>query len=386
MAKTIRKNKQPLIAAILMIYLIRPYFTWSGFLSNTYAIYFATVLLGFLFLSNIDLSKGKLLIISFMAITLGYAINNGYNLIFTVTFIPIVFLPFAKLGFYKETYRQFLNVLAIVLGISFIMWVLVQFRLLGPLGTIAPLNAAKDYYYYVYPLLVTPENSFRFCGLFDEPGVVGTLMGIILCIQKFDVNDRKNLLFLACGVASLSMFFYGLVFVYFLYYYAFDKRQIKKLSLFLLISVAIFVAITQIPALYEVLGSRFEWNADSNTFMGNNRSGTLMTEYFESIIGSEVFWYGLAPSMHEQFKEQFGGESSYMVSIIYNGVIFFGSYAAFFIIFGWKNRQNISSFLLFVMVFVATIYQRPFLYNTEYIFLWSSMALFQKEKVLIRNR
>lgn len=386
MTETISKNKQPLIAAILIIYLIRPYFTWSGFLSTTYAIYFATVLLGFLFLSNIDLSKGKLLIFAFMAITLGYAVGNGYNLLFTVTFIPLVFIPFAKLEFYKETYRQFLNVLAILLGISLFIWILVQIRVLGPLGTISPLNKAKQYDYYVYPLLVAAGDTFRFCGLFDEPGVVGTLMGIILCIQKFDFNDRKNLLFLACGIASLSMFFYGLVFVYYLYYYAFYKRQIKKLSLFLIISVAIFVAITQIPALYEVLGSRFEWNADSNTFMGNNRSGTLMTEYFDSIIGTDVFWYGLDPNMREDFSEQFGGEASYMTSIIYNGVILFGSYVAFFIFFGWKNRQNINSFLLFALVFIATIYQRPFLYHTEYIFLWSSMALFQKEKVLIRNR
>lgn len=386
MTKTISKNKQPLIAAILILYLMRPYFTWSGFLSTTYAIYFATVLLGFIFLSNIDISKGKLLIIAFLAITLGYAINNGYNLIFTATFIPIAFLPFAKLEFYKETYHQFLNVLAIVLGISFFMWVLVQFGVLGPMGTIAPLNAAKQYNYYVYPLLVASENNFRFCGLFDEPGVVGTLMGIILCIQRFDVNDRKNLLFLACGVASLSMFFYGLVFIYFLYYYAFDKRQIKKLSLFLLISVAIFVAITRVPALYEILGSRFEWNADTNTFVGDNRYGTLMKDYFDSIIGSDVFWYGLDPSLHEDFAEEFGGEASYMVTIIYNGVIFFGLYVAFFIFFGWKNRQNISSFLLFVLVFIATIYQRPFLYNCEFIFLWSSMVLFQKEKNLIRNR
>lgn len=381
MGATLKYKKQAWLSAILMFYLIRPYFTWSGFWANNYVLYFATSLLGVLFVINIDKKKGYLLLLAFFVITLGYTINNNYNLIFTCTFIPIVFIPFAKLDFFKEVYQCFLNILYVVIGLSVIVWIFAQVKILQPYAIIEPLNALKKDSYSVYPLLVSIDGHFRFFGPFDEPGVVGTIMGIILCIQKFDFKDKKNIIFLISGLVSFSMFFYFLIFAYYFYYYLFVQKKAKNVILFLISTTCVFIVITQIPALYDVLGSRFAWNSETNTFVGNNRAASIITEYFDSMIGSREFWFGIEDSQKNWFSELSASESSYMLSIIYNGFLFFMSYMTFFFMYGWRHRFNVNTFILFVIVFLGTIYQRPDLYHTEFIFLWSCLALFQHKKL-----
>lgn len=378
-------NKQSLFCAFLLLYLMRPYFTWSGFLSTTYAIYFATVLFGVLFLYNNDRTKGKLLFPLFLIVTLGYAFNNGYNLIFTLTFIPITFIPFAESKFYKDVYNNFLYILFIIIGISLIIWLLANTGLLHSYGNIKPLNQLKSYDYSVYPLLVMPGDNLRFCAIFDEPGVVGTIMGLILCIQKFDFRDRKNIVFLLAGIVSFSMFFYVIIFLYYIYYFAFVKKNIRKLIYFVLGALILFVLVNKVPLLYNIIGQRFEWNYDTGTFAGNNRENSDIAEYFTSIMGTKDFWLGIDRSEREWFADLAAGESSYMISIIYNGFMFFSAYVLFFLLYAWRHRFNVNSFILFSIVLGATIYQRPGLYHTEYIFLWSCLARFQQEDLFEDN-
>ena len=83
------------------------------------------------------------------------------------------------------------------------VWLLLFFGIPVPGKIIAPLNAVKTYNYIAYPFLVIPNylgagldvyfQSLRFCGPFDEPGVVGTIAGLMLYIDNFNLKDKRNI-------------------------------------------------------------------------------------------------------------------------------------------------------------------------------------------------
>lgn len=370
-----------MIAAIFIIYLMKPYFIWTGFFGSVEVMSIVTLLLGVLFVRNFDrgTSGSFPLALSFVAIVMMYVLLNGYNLRFSLTFFPIALLPFATIDYQRNVYNNFLNVYTILLSVSLIVWVLVIVGVMPSLGTIAPLNALKSYNYQVYPLLVRSNDSFRFFGPFDEPGVIGTISGIILCIQKFNLNDRRNAIVFASGLCSLSFFFYALIAIYFLLYYMVEKKSIQSTIIYV-IGLAIAVAIiTNVPVLNEILGERFIWDSQSNSFAGENRTNDFAREYFDSIIGTHEFWWGVEDK--EFYREMVAGSSSYINTIVFNGMVFFMSYCLFFILYAWRNKFSIGTFALFTLVLAATIYQRPFLFNAEFVFLWACLARFDNNEI-----
>lgn len=102
---------------------------------------------------------------------------------------------------------------SITLAFSIIQFILVQ--ILGismPAKSIQPLNKAKQASYLAYTFYVTTNQWGadilpRFFGYYDEPGVVGTLSGLILMTRKFNLKKLINIPIFIGGLLSFSLFF-----------------------------------------------------------------------------------------------------------------------------------------------------------------------------------
>ena len=113
-----------------------------------------------------------------------------------VCLIPILF--YADRKFLTDAFEKFVYVFSITLAFSIIQFILVQ--ILGismPAKSIQPLNKAKQASYLAYTFYVTTNQWGadilpRFFGYYDEPGVVGTLSGLILMTRQSEETHKYS--------------------------------------------------------------------------------------------------------------------------------------------------------------------------------------------------
>ena len=368
--------------SVLLFLFCNPYFVWELWKSDNIRMLLTGVMC-IVFMINLDLkSHGLRGLFGLLFLILAFtAIIKGNNFVGLISSVMTCVLPFGKEDFSKSTFNYFVTIYAYIIGISAAMYVLALIHVAPALGTIAPLNELKDYQYSLYPLLVV-GNDYRssiprFSGVFDEPGVIGTISAIILTIGKFDLKDRRLLVIFFASMLSLSFFYYIVVMVYYLIYNIFVIKNNKN-SILIILLFAVFVIFTwNNQVMYETLWSRFAWDSEAGKLAGDNRMGEVGYDFLEAMIGTQEFYFGSKD--YEFFEELVKGSASIVSVIVRYGIVFTSIYVYIFTSLGWKYKKNNISFILFVFVFVSTIYQRPFIFDPSYMFLFSVMAMSCKE-------
>lgn len=362
------------LAGLLLIYKTRPYFFWSGIFLNNYFNAIITIILGFLFFLNRKKMSAadKWLMALFGAIIVAYPFVGDQNFNVFISILPLLFIPFATDAFNKKVFDNYLNIYCVLISISLFVWMFAILGAISPMKVIKPLNELKDYSYYVYPLLVRgTDNSIRFCGLFDEPGVVGTISGLLFCCQR-NIKSRQSMILLLSGLCSVSLFFFLIVAIYYTYLQLVEKGNAKNIALYLFVAGGALIAVFSSPTLSEMIVSRLEWDSDTGMFIGDNRASTYAWELFDQIKGTRQFWFGIDNKW--EFHELVAYSSSFINVVIMNGVLFFSLIVIFYMAYGLVYKVTFAGFLMFFLVVAATIYQRPGIFNPEFIFLWIFLA------------
>lgn len=372
-------QKMPLLAAVFIYLFFSPYFAWPFQQAAGGAWIFMTGLLCVIFYTQLDIkTNGRQLLFILLFLSLAFtAYMKGNNLVGLTASVMTCVLPFSKEKFARTTFDYFVTIYALLITLSAVMFILALIGVAPRLGTIEPLNELKNYNYTHYPFLVVANDSRsvipRFGGPFDEPGVVGTISALILTICKFNLKDKRLFAIFITGFISLSFFYYIVVFIYYLIYYVAVAKKNRN-SLIIILLFAAFVILTYNNLiLHEVLWGRFEWDAQAGQFVGDNRMGDAGTEFFLSTVGTKEFYFGLKD--YEGFAEMVSGSASFISAIMHYGAVFSGVFVYLFAAYGWKYKKELIPYLLFLFVFLGTIYQRPFIFDPSYMYLFSMMAL-----------
>lgn len=362
------------VAAILMFCLAKPYFFWHGFLGSIWITFIFTSIVGFLFLRN----KDKLMMrdigvqLIWFIIILLYPILNKLNFKAFVIYIPLLFIPFSNRLFYYKVFDKFVSIYTFVLGISLVVYICALCGLISPYKFVQPLNSLKDGYYNVYPLLVSEGASFRFYGPFDEPGVVGTLSGLLICANGFNIKKLRTWILLLTGLCSLSFFFFVLVGFYLFIDLSINQKSFKNTILLIIGIIIIYIIINKSPVLYNIIGNRFVFDTETMSFAGDNRGSSIALSYLDMIKGTSQLWWGY--NNKNEFLMAIEGSASFINVIVLNGLVFFILYLSFYILYGLTYKKTIIAFLLFLFAFMANTYQRPDLFNVAYVFLYCYLA------------
>lgn len=367
----------PLFAAVLLYLFLDPYFMWR--LNNTTPLYaFLGVFLLLVFFPNADIKtkgRGGLFTLFSILIVLG-TLYEGKNVFGIIGTLCLLFVPFAKADFAKQSFSYFLSIYSVIIAISGVMWILSLTGTIHPIGNIPPLNELKSYNYNVYPFLVRPDTFYlleRFCGPFDEPGVVGTISALLLTVGKFNLKDKRLLIVFITGILSMSFFYYAIIAVYYtVYTFTISKDKIFG---FILLAVLLSLVIVSLSneTFNEALWSRFMWDESSGTLAGDNRYTDNSRRLLANAISSGTIFFGVGRSA--EFLKATKGDASLIDTVVLYGLIFVTAYYYVFAAYGWKYKKNIINYFLFLFVFTACLYQRPFLFQAEYLFLFSMMAM-----------
>lgn len=373
-----------LIIGALLFLLMDPYFIWS--ISSNKTIISIIPIIFFWFNIEYFTYKKLSLFIFFIIILFLAAIVTNSNIIGILTMLLISAIPFVKRTVLLSVYRNYRCIYIFFISISMIIWLFVIIGVNIPYSIIEPLNVLKTHKYLSYPFLVIPDTflfepegyfaSIRFCGPFDEPGVVGTISFLMLLTDKFDLKSKQNIMLIVSGIISFSLFFYIGIFIYLIYFLFVSSK--KKYSLIILLFVIAFYTFTKDNFfLNQTIWSRLEWDKDNNSIVGNNRSGYDLDTYFENIIGSKVFYFGL---QDEKILNSFSGSASYKNAILTYGFLTLGLYVLFFFLYAYYNIPKKVEIIGIMMFMLLTFYQRPSFFSIYYILLFVIIIISHSNK------
>lgn len=369
------------LVAVLFFLMLKPVFVWRM------NMFFITYLLLFILFLNFDKSrKNNFILLFFLLFILSIGpIHDGKNIFGVLSAILFAFIPFVKVNFLGKTYRTFKFIFVIITAISLFIWIGLFLGISFPSTVVPPLNDLKNYNYLSYTFLVVPMDfsSFeRFCCVFDEPGAVGTYSLIMLFISKFDLKKIENIIILIAGCCSLSLFFYVGLFFFLCFKIFFIEKSLKNRVILIASLIVFVVSILNVPVLSEAIGVRIEYDKSTGKFVGDNRSGELLDNHIETIRGTNAYYWGDTDSNIDFFAAHAGLQTA----ILRYGIVFIVLYFIFYFCFAYSRTTKRGQFL-FMILLLATLYQRPAFVNSGYLFLFTCAVLFgfgqsQNEKLI----
>lgn len=222
---------------------------------------------------------------------------------------------------------------------------------------------------YVY---ANAETGIRLCGIFNEPGYLGTVLALILCVEKYNLRNKGNVIMLVASICTMSFAFY---LISFLYLFLKNIGNIKKMMIGVASVVAVLVLLNIFPLLvnvgdispeFEQLISRFSITKNGK-FSGDNRTDLYVDEAFEKIFYSEKIIYGNGGGYARSIASK--GTSSIVLMIVDYGflgiIISYGTLLLSSLVF---NKVTVSS-LAYILVFFISTYQRPDIFWLTYFVL-----------------
>ena len=286
-----------------------------------------------------------------------------------------LFLPFllylVKDNVWRYTYNSFVKIYALALIPSIIIYIVVIWLEIDlPNKTIEPLNNLKLVDYQAYPFMVTsftkiPWDSFRFCAYFDEPGVVGTISGVLLVVNRLNFKQWYNWPILISGIFSFSLFFYVLIGLYVFFW----GGKVSRLIIVSFIVVAVIYLVQQEDSvLNNLILSRLE--IDDGQIVGNNRTKESFDVFYSKFLDSDKLWFGYGGGYSSKVVDV--GGFSYKDLIVDYGIIVFGLYVIGMILLLWEKCKKRKYFLIALFLFVTVMYQRPMVSSMLGIFLFLS--------------
>lgn len=367
-------NSGIIISAFLIILLMKPYFVWQYDLSLI-----RYILIGIVFL-NFDVKRYLKYWIFFALSMLIFPFSHQAPITFYLSYIGLSFIPFTNTRYFTGVYGWFVRIYSAIMVLSMLVWFLTLFHIITPIDVISPLNELKTHQYYHYPFLVqsTVYSSFssvfdlvRFCSVFDEAGVVGTINLMILYINKLYLKNKLNVIIILSGLFSLSLVFY-IGFLLLLVIQTFNGGYSNKYRMVIIgFAILFVVSIFSIPVLSEFIGSRVHFDFAQMKLVGDDRSNEVLDSYINNIRWSSEYWFGT--NMNTLNDSGFEGKWGIQMAILQYGALYLLFYSLSFLFFAKSTfKSNYNSLITFVLMFVMVMYQRPFISYVEYIFLFAA--------------
>lgn len=342
------------ITACLLI-LSMPYFVW-----HSYIPIITTVILALVALFFHEVPRGKRFY-GFLCLCLFYlfaAIRHTTIGGATVLCIMPLLLLINKKAF-LNAFHNFVIVLAFLLVPSLTMYVLVTFLGL-PISSVEvqPINALKEYTYSQYPFLIVDniERNLivtRFHAMFDEPGVIGSIAGLVLWINRFNLKKWYNIVLFISSIFTFSLFFYLLSIIYVVLY-----SKIKtKTAIFIISVISIPILLQKLPDLEILIFNRFK--IENGIWSGNSRSSGSFDVWYQSFKNSDAYLFGLGTGSNLIYNK---GGASYKDIIVNYGLLSFLLFCLSWILLSF-SKLPIKYLLLSTLIILMFIYQRPFMFN-----------------------
>lgn len=232
----------------------------------------------------------------------------------------------------------------------------------------------KDTYFVqlLFNLVRTDLIIPRFQGLANEPGLLGTLCGLLLYYTRRERKLRiPYYIFLLSGVISFSLAFYVILAIHFLFVVRLNWKGI--LVIVLIISASFYMLRDQ----FEVLIERVVESEDID-----NRTSENFDDAFEKAYSQGILWFGVGyQNVEGLIDKSDGGNSGGKLWILQYGII--GVIIVFIgygMLYYYRCGRKLQLYdWLFLIVFWLSFYQRQTIYTPYTILVFLAVPLVSKQ-------
>lgn len=249
------------------------------------------------------------------------------------------------------------------------------------LEPINPLKTQLGHYYRRYlgsVVLISSRSApiwpYRFCGMFDEPGVVGTVSALLLVGNRFNFKSFYVKILLISGIITFSLAFFVIVIA------SLVIELILRRNFRIVIIIGCFFSLFILFSTYledNYLIQRYVLNRITNLGSGlivDNRTTQSFDYEFEQFFhrGLNTILFGEGVGSRSDNMNLLGSSSIKLV-IYDSGIIGFSALILLFIVLVLchKSKQAV----IFLVIFIASMYQRPSVLNYAYILIFMGSIL-----------
>lgn len=287
---------------------------------------------------------------------------KGYILPTHLEFTMFILLLALSKGFLIMVLDKFEKLITIlfILGIgTYLIGMVINL----PSFSISALNASKtgNYEVHIFELQLidyTIGNSRKFMSVFDEPGVVGTLVALLISYRKLEFNKIKDIVLIVAGLLSFSLSFYIVLLINLLY------NRTLNLKFYLIFVIILFSFYYVKPEFVKVaLLDRFI--VGNNIGIVDNRSTETFNDEYDSFVkkGGAGLFFGLGPNALAKLSKDIElNVSSYKTLIYQFGILGAVLFISFFFYATYKFAPVKRGWFFFI-IFLALAWQRPGVFN-----------------------
>ncbi|MCD8044775.1 MAG: hypothetical protein LUH10_17220 [Tannerellaceae bacterium] len=338
-------------------------------------------------------NNGKLVIVTTIAWYIYMGIRDvGYETYFSinniVAFVMLIMLYKLDKKQWNKIFHYFYKIYAFVCMMGIIITVL---KLLGInlfFGDIYPSMDGSIYHHYIYSFMVClcdeGRDYMRFCSIYNEPGVVGTVSALLLVADEYDLRRKDNIIIFLGGILSFSTAFFMLTMLYLIMRFFIDKFSLKKVAIVLIILLLVIAMDLLLYERSEIYTVYVHDKIMNLIFYGkSNRATEALNNAFENYIhdGTQILM-GMGGGAWTE-----GGSLSIKKHIYEYGVIgtilFFLMLWAIYI----SNNNGRKASLYFYLLYLISLYQRPYIFNAfALLILYGGLIHIKNKKMKLNFR
>lgn len=263
-----------------------------------------------------------------------------------------------------SAYRKYIVLMALVGIICYLAFVL---GIPLPHKTVAYYSQWQPNAFYITYgmsyLYSTNAGILRLCGLFNEPGYLGTIVALILCADKFAMKKKENIILLIAGILTFSAAFFAITFVYLMLV---AHKRPKVMTVMIILGIFYLFVLPNITihnTEIAYLASRFTFS--DGKFLGDNRSKAALDVVYNEVLSGTEIMFGRGGGYVSSLNIK-GGVSSYKTYIVDYGLLGFMIIYLPLIRSALKRAKNFLYAVFFVACFILSIYQRPNIFVLPY--------------------
>lgn len=241
--------------------------------------------------------------------------------------LPVLSFFLIRTEVRKKLLYDIEQVFFILISISFSLYLLDKVGLLPSVGK--SVWEQYDYYNYVfYTNVIRYEGAF--CGFTFEAGYISLLLVILLTINEYDFARKRNWVYLAALLCTLSLGGYLMGTIGYVMQRTLKQKSLKK-SLVILSCIIVALAGIVIFAfsynggnniLVEEILNRLMFDEELG-IVGNNRENVVARELFDYYFYSDKVWLGIGEiALYKAMNLQNFDACSWRYFIIRYGAIY----------------------------------------------------------------
>lgn len=279
---------------------------------------------------------------------------------------------------YFRKYMVFISCVGIIACLDFFVIHLLP-------HTIVPYYSGTEHAWYVNYwlsyILWSDNATFRLCGLFNEPGIYGTAIAMLLIMDRFNFKRKTNIILFVAACLTFSMACFALLIVGGMLY---AIKNVKYMLAAITVVVAAMVILPQIEDKnVQHLVSRFEFNSSTGKMKGDNRRSSDFQTIEQRFGESDHKLLGMGTGYLKQ--QSISDYSSYKTVIIEWGYLGFALTALLFWFSSLLTTKGDKDALIFWFCAALTIYSRNTVYTVFELFLMYGGILYVLENYIKKN-